>query len=197
MLIPDGYHELPAGKIASIVTYLEMKPPPELAEEPAPDGFALVRVEKPDLAWYRMLYRRIGENWLWFSRIVMGDDQLAAILHDPLVEVYLLRHQSDDAGLLELDCRQLPEVELAFFGLVPERIGKGTGGYLIREGIRRACRHNPSRFWLHTCTLDSPQALRFYQSVGFRAYKRAVEVAADPRLAGKLPREAGSWIPLL
>jgi GNAT superfamily N-acetyltransferase len=197
MQIPDGYHPLPPGKIASIVTYLEMTSPPPPGTLAAPKGYQVVKVEKPDLDWYRALFRRIGENWLWFSRIVVSDERLREILHHPLVDVYVLRKEEEDAGLLELDRRSPPEIELMFFGLTPETIGKGAGRYLIQEGIRIAWSHHPSRFWLHTCTLDSPQALAFYQKAGFRAYQRAVEVADDPRLTGKLPRDAGSWIPIL
>lgn len=197
MQIPDGYHPLAPGKIASIVTYLEMTSPPAATDFPPPPGYAVVKVERADLTWYRSLFRRIGENWLWFSRLILSDDRLREILHHPLVDVYVLRHGETDAGLLELDRRTPPEIELMFFGLTQEAIGKGAGRYLIQEGIRMAWSHSPSRFWLHTCTLDSPQALGFYQKAGFRAYKRAVEVADDPRLTGKLPPTAGAWIPTL
>src|SRR5262250_656640 len=68
MILPDGYSEVPAGKIAAVVTHLEMTERP--APSPAPSGpWTLRHVERPDLAWYRDLYRRVGEEWLWFSRI--------------------------------------------------------------------------------------------------------------------------------
>jgi len=54
-----------------------------------------------------------------------------------------------------------------------------------------------TRLTVHTCTLDSPAALPFYLRSGFRAVRRAVEVAPDPRLDGTLPPEAGSQAPIL
>ena len=53
------------------------------------------------------------------------------------------------------------------------------------------------RSWLHTCTLDHPQALTFYQRSGFTPYRREVEVADDPRLIGKAPRHAAAHVPII
>lgn len=98
---------VPAGKIAAIVTSLEMlRAPPPRPEQSNP-GWALQRVEQPDPAWFRDLFRRTGEDWLWFSRLALSDAALRAIIHDPAVEVYPLKAGSEDAGLLELDLRVL------------------------------------------------------------------------------------------
>ena len=90
MILPDGYSDVPAGKIAAVVTHLEMTERP--APPPAPAGpWTLRQVDRPDLAWYRDLYRRVGEEWLWFSRIRMADEELAARLHSiSLVETHAL-----------------------------------------------------------------------------------------------------------
>ncbi len=102
-----------------------------------------------------------------------------------------------DAGILELDFRKGGECELAFLGLVPGVIGRSLGRELAAEGIRRAFARPISRLWLHTCTLDHPGAVRFYRSVGFVPYRRALEVADDPRLTGRLPREAAPDVPIV
>ncbi|MCS7026813.1 MAG: GNAT family N-acetyltransferase [Bryobacteraceae bacterium] len=197
MEIPNGYHVVGAGKIASIVTYLQMTSRPEEVDPQPPAGCHLQRVKQMDLTRYRALFRRIGENWLWFSRLVLSDEELRSILHHPKQELYVLSQDGEDVGLMELDRRVAREVELAFFGITPERTGQGLGKYLIQEAIRLAWQGDTVRFWLHTCTLDSPQALGFYQRAGFRPYRRAIEVADDPRLTGKLPRHVASWYPIL
>jgi GNAT superfamily N-acetyltransferase len=193
----NGYYELPNGKIAAVVTYLEMTSPPPRSSAPDPAGLELVSFDRHDLAGYRDLFRRIGQDWLWFSRLLLEDKALAAILHDPAVELLTLRRDGRTIGLLELDYREPGEVELAFLGLIPEAVGHGAGRWAINQAIGRAFARQPRRFWVHTCTLDHPGALRFYQAAGFRAYKRAVEVADDPRLAGVLPLEAASGVPVL
>lgn len=192
----NGYTNLPPGKIATVVTYLEMREPPALSTVQRTEGWTLQRVDQ-DRPRYRSLFRTVGEPWLWFSRAVMSDDKLAAILDDPKVEAYALNDSSGDVGLLELDFRADDEVELAFLGLVPSFIGQGAGRLLMHEAIRRAFAKPIRRFFVHTCTLDSPSALTFYIRSGFTPYRRAIEVADDPRLLGFLPREAAPHIPLL
>ena len=89
MILPDGYSDVPAGKIAAVVTHLEMTARPAPRPDPA-GAWTLRRVDAPALDWFRDLYRRVGEEWLWFSRIRMPDAELAAIVHSPQVEVYAL-----------------------------------------------------------------------------------------------------------
>src|SRR5215470_4152859 len=89
MILPDGYSDVPAGKIAAVVTHLEMTARPAPSSPPS-GPWSLRHVERPDLAWYRDLYRRVGEEWLWFSRIRATDGELAARLHHSLVETRAL-----------------------------------------------------------------------------------------------------------
>lgn len=196
MTIADGYHDLPSGRIAAIVTYLEMRTP-QRVDVPIPPGVEITRLHGEDPALYRELFRAVGEPWLWFSRLHMTDAELRALLTSPQVEVYTLHSQGIPSGLLELDFRESPDVELAFFGLTASMIGQGAGRYLMQFAIERAFSRHPARLFLHTCTLDHPKALGFYQKAGFRAYKRAVEVAPDPRLTGRLSRTAAPLLPII
>ncbi|WP_205789867.1 GNAT family N-acetyltransferase [Microvirga makkahensis] len=192
----DGYTDLPSRKIAAIVTYLEMRSPPPALREQAQEGWSLQSLSS-DADRYRTLYRRIGEPWLWFSRLAMSDEELSGILGDPKVEAYALRDGQNDIGLLELDFRSEREAELVFLGLVPGAVGKGTGRFLVNEAIRRAFAHPIDRFFVHTCSLDHPAALAFYMRAGFMPYRRAIEVADDPRLQGHLPRDCAPHVPVL
>ncbi len=189
-MLTDGYHDVPRGKVAAVVTCLEMLAPPAPRPAIAPPGLSIRRVEQPSLDEYRALYRLVGEPWLWFSRLRMSDAELAAIIHHPAVDVFFLEHDGQPQGLLELDRRGFPEIELAFFGVAPALIGQGAGRYLMAQAIAEAWRRQPSRFWVHTCTLDHPRAVEFYLKSGFRAYERRVEIADDPRLAGQAPLDA-------
>ncbi|MDO6457521.1 GNAT family N-acetyltransferase [Celeribacter halophilus] len=195
--LPDGIHELPAGKLAAVVTYLEMFTRPAPRAAPEQPELTLVRHEAPDLDWYRALYRRVGEDWLWFSRLYMEEAALAAILTHPDVEVYSVRKGGVDLGILELDFRDAENTELAFFGLHESLIGGGTGRWLMEHALDKAFAHDIKRLFVHTCTLDSPQALPFYIRSGFTPYGRAIEVMDDPRVAGALPKSAAPHIPLI
>ncbi len=72
MILPDGYSDVPAGKIAAVVTHLEMTARPARRDDP-PGHWSLRKVDAPALAWYRDLFRRVGEDWLWFSRARMSN----------------------------------------------------------------------------------------------------------------------------
>ncbi len=196
MLNLDGYTVLPPGKIATVVTYLEMLERPSAPPVRKPDAWTLQRIDE-DHQRYRALFRQVGEPWLWFSRAVMPDEKLAGILDDPRVEAYALRDGTSDVGLLELDFRSGDEVELAFFGLVPGHIGRGAGRFLMNEAIGRAFAGPIRRLFVHTCTLDSPGALPFYIRSGFTPYRRDIEVVDDPRLLGLFPLEAAPHVPVL
>lgn len=191
----DGYTDLPPGKIANVVTYLERKPPAQAA--PPQAGFPIRHVEKPGVAWYRDLYRRIGEDWLWFSRAVMPDDELAAILDDPATVVVALERGGLAAGLAELSFTKPGEVEIVMFGVVPEAAGTGAARALMDAALARTVRPDIDRVWLHTCTFDHPAAVPFYLGRGFRAFKFAIEVSDDPRLSGHLPLSAARHVALI
>lgn len=192
----DGFIELPPGKIAAVATYLEMRERPAGAPGPLPDGARFERLAR-DLRRYRRLYAAIGRPWLWFSRAALADPQLGGIVGDPEVLAQALVVEGRDCGLVELDFRRDGDCELAFLGLVPGLIGKGFGRALIGEAILRAFERPIGRLWLHTCTLDHPAALPFYIGSGFSPYLRAIEIADDPRLAGRLPRDAAPGVPIL
>lgn len=197
-LLPLGYSAVPPGKLATVVTCLEMFAPPPAKPAPAADpSLALEHWQSPDIESYRTLFRAVGENWMWVSRLAMADENLAAILNDPKVEIHALTDRGRPVGLLELDFRQDGECELVYFGLVSDAIGKGAGRFLMNKAIEKAWAGPIRRFWVHTCHLDSPQALQFYQRSGFKPYATMVEILDDPRLTGLLPKSASTHIPLI
>ena len=190
-----SYDSVPDGELAAVVTYLEMLEP-QRAEIPH-STLRLRRVTEPDPDQYRALFRKIGSNWLWFSRLAMSDGELEAIVGDPKVELYEVAAVEPVVGMLELDFREVGQCELAFIGLVPELAGQGHGRWLLAEALRLAWRDGVSRVHVHTCTLDHPAALSAYRRAGFTAYKRAIERFPDPRLHGILPRDCASQVPLV
>lgn len=194
----DGYTPLPPGKIANVVTDLEMfSPPPQSRPERTARPLSLARWERPPLEEYRALFRRVGAPYLWFSRLELDDEALARVLYDPDDEIYVARDDAGDVvGWFELDFRA-EECELRFFGLVGEAIGTGAGRWLMNRVIERAFARPIRRFWLHTCTLDHPSAVDFYRRSGFVPFKREIEITDDPRLTGLLPRDAAPDVPIL
>lgn len=182
-MLTDGMHDVPPGKIATVVTHLEMRARAEISGRTAPDGWTLRRVVSPDLDWYRRMFQAVGEDWLWFSRRGLSDDALAAIIHDENVAIWTLTKGDTDAALLELDFRKAGECELAFFGVTSDLIGLGAGRFLMDVAIDQAWSRDIKRLHVHTCTLDSPQALGFYRRAGFVPTRQQVEIDDDPRVS--------------
>lgn len=194
-VLPSGYSPVAPGQLAQVVTFLEMTEPP--AAEHAEPALELRRFDGNALEDYRLLFRAVGEDWLWSSRLEMADEALRAILADPRVEAYAARDGECDIGLLELDFREDAACELSFFGLTAGFVGRGFGRRLMNEAIRRAWAKPIRRFWVHTCTLDHPVAPAFYCRSGFRPYGQAVEVSNDPRVSGLVRRDAAPHIPMM
>ena len=190
-----SYEPVEDGQLVAVVTFLEMIEAP-VATVPA-SPLSLRRIEKPQPEAYRTLFRAIGSPWLWFSRLIMDDARLAAIIQHPDVDLYVVEQDGCEVGMLELDFRERDECELAFVGLLPEMSGQGHGRWLLAEAIRLAWREGVKRVHVHTCSLDHPAALSAYRRAGFTPYKRALERFPDPRLLGFLPADAAPQIPLL
>ena len=173
------------GGIDVVIAYLEMTAPPTRPTVPAPPAkLALLRAENPPVAFYRYLYDNVGEPWFWIDRRKLDDAALAAILADPLVELYVLYVGGVPAGYVELDRRTEPDINLAYCGLIPEFTGRGLGPWLLNWAVDAAWRHRPRRLTVDTCTLDHPKALAVYQRAGFVPYRQERKTIDDPRRTG-------------
>lgn len=157
------------------VTYLEMHRRPERVVPAPRDGLSVIHAQHPTIAYYRFLYEAVGQQWHWVRRTRYSDEELARIIHDPLDEIHVLHVSGVPAGYAELDRRVDGEVELNQFGLTADFIGQGLGKWFLQWTIDRAWSYAPNRFWLHTCTLDHPNALLNYQKAGFVVYKEEMK----------------------
>jgi GNAT superfamily N-acetyltransferase len=197
MQLPNGEYDLAPGTIVAIVTSLEMRAPPPRRPDPPDAPWRVRHVVKPELAWFRDLFRRIGGDLFWASRLVMSDARLADVIHHPQIEVRALERDGRAEGLLELDFRAPGTCELSFFGVTPALVASGAGRFLMNRALDVVWARDIKRFWVHTCTLDHPAALPFYLRSGFVPFRRHVEIVADPRLTGVFPRTAAPQFPVI
>lgn len=196
-MLADGFHNVPDGKIAAVVTSLQMLERPALRTEVANVGWSLERLEAPEPDDYLSLYRAVGTDWLWFTRLVTPREQLLEDILDPKVEVYRLVAPGGELGILELDFRQPETCELVYFGVTGGLIGGGASRWMMNRAIDKAWSRPIRRFWVHTCTLDHAGAPAFYVRSGFQAYRREIEIADDPRLIGLAPLESAPHLPVI
>ncbi len=164
--------------------YLELNDPGELRPSRAVVAeleIRQARIPAPELN--RFLYTAVGGDWHWIDRLGWTYQQWFAYLNRPELETWVAYVRGTPAGYFELEQQTGGAVELAYFGLLPQFIGRGIGGLLLTRAGARAWALGARRVWLHTCTLDSPAALASYQARGFRLYHEETteqEVPAKP-----------------
>ncbi|MDQ3703486.1 MAG: GNAT family N-acetyltransferase [Chloroflexota bacterium] len=154
------------------------------------DGLHVVRAEVPSPDLNRFFYTAVGADWWWTDRLEWTDERWLAHLDRPQVETWVGYVSGTPVGYFELEgppprgdkADARGDVEIAYFGLLPQFVGRGIGGALLTAAVQRAWTlagearapgsSEPAaaagRVWLHTCSLDSPRALANYRARGFR-----------------------------
>lgn len=189
---------LPPGKLRVVVTYLEMTTRPTGPKQRPPvEKVALLRAEHPTVSFYRYLYNTVGEPWLWSERRRVSDEALADVIHDPRVEIMVLYAGGVPAGFAELNRRKAEAVDLSYFGMIPDFIGKKLGPFLLSCAIDAAWSGGAKKLTVNTCTLDHPKALGLYQRMGFAAIRQVTRITDDPRVTGVLPPDAAPQHPIV
>lgn len=159
-------------KIETTVTYLSMTER-HVYHVPVPKGqIALLRAHDIPVHFYRYLYDVVGRDYVWVFRKQMSDEELSGVLASPDTEVYVLYLDGVPAGFAELDLSQPDTVDLAYFGLVPDFVGRKLGPYFLHQVIGLMWGHRRTTLTVNTCTLDHPRALATYQKAGFEAVRR-------------------------
>ncbi|MEO1643891.1 MAG: GNAT family N-acetyltransferase [Chloroflexota bacterium] len=158
-----------------ITTYLEMTSPQQLqASLHKADNVRVELMRDVDVAFYRKMYRAVGEKWRWRDRLIMPREELRNILERDTTRVYVLYVDNDPAGYVELD-QQGASTEIAYFGLREAYHGRGLGKFLLSFGIKEAWDLGAERVFVHTCNLDGPHALSNYRKRGFAVYQETRE----------------------
>jgi GNAT superfamily N-acetyltransferase len=163
------------AKVEVLRTYLEMTERGALVAAPNPDPRARIEpVFDCPVSFFRYLYAEVGRSYHWVDRLAWSDDTVRARIANPDVTLHLLSVAGAPAGYFELERHPDDSVEIAYFGLLPEYLGRGLGKHLLSRATEAAWALGPKRVWLHTCTLDDAAALPNYLARGFRAFKTEV-----------------------
>jgi len=158
-----------------ITTYLEMLSRDQLRPKRADARFQVSEKTERDWQFNRDLYFRVGEQWRWIDKQSWTDEQWKQYGTAPELRTFAAYYDDRLAGYYELRRDDENGIEIAYFGLLPEFIGRGLGGALLTSAIERAWSATsgtaPVRVWVHTCNRDHPQALANYQARGMTVYK--------------------------
>jgi len=179
----------PVARVTVTVTFLRMDRPPPVAGPGLPTDYQVVTVQSPTVAFYRYLYNTVGADYVWWLRRTMRDEDLAMLLGEPSVSIHVLYSGGQPAGFFELDGRGWPDMNLSYFGLMPQAIGAGVGFPFLRSAVDAAWRVGPRGVTVNTCTADHPRALPTYLRAGFRTMRQVREVWNVPlRLGMRIPQ---------
>ena len=164
--------------IEAVRSHLELRDVGALRRSPAPLLDVQLAEKRPTAAEYRAMYTAVGERWQWRDRLLLTDQEVDAWLASPDVHVWPLRVEGRFAGYFELQRYPDARAEIMYFGLAPDFIGRGLGGWLLTRAVEEAFALGASHVTLHTCTLDSPHALPNYLARGFVVTREERYVAA-------------------
>ncbi len=153
-------------------SYLQLLTPGQLRGDPLRPDVRIEHALPCPIHFFRYLYEEVGREYQWRDRLGWSDARCAEHLMDPRVSVWVLYTNGVPAGYFELFHHEDGSVEIAYFGLMADFIGRGLGKQLLTAAVQRAWALGATRVWLHTCTLDRPAALPNYLARGFVQYRQ-------------------------
>jgi GNAT superfamily N-acetyltransferase len=152
-------------------SYLQLTSPTALHGAPLPEGARIEHAHPCPIPFFRYLYTEVGRDYRWRDRLTWTDEQCAAHLANPDVFIWVLYERGAPGGFFELNKQSDGSIEIVYFGLMRDFIGRGLGKAMLTAAAERAWSLGPSRVWLHTCTLDDVAALPNYLARGFEKYQ--------------------------
>ena len=153
--------------------FLELRDLKNLRFNSSKQNKFLIKKIKPDFQLNKFFYKQVGKKHRWIDRLSWTDEKWINFISNKNLETYVISESEDLIGFFELLYNpELKETEISYFGLLEKYIGKGIGGYALSEAIKKSFKKNIKRVWLHTCTLDHPNALKNYIARGMKVFRK-------------------------
>ena len=163
-------------RISYTVTHLEMESRPDYdwpRLPPTSSSAALLKSESPPVWWFLTLYDAVGRDYAWEDIHAWEHERIDEWLSADRMSLYTLFEHGWPQGFFMLEDKGKGVCDLAYFGIVPESVGKGLGSWLLQTAVLTAWdRQGVTTLTVNTCTLDHPRALALYQRHGFTPARR-------------------------
>jgi ribosomal protein S18 acetylase RimI-like enzyme len=128
--------------------------------------------KKPTIDLCKFFYKEVGKNFFWRDRLKWSDQDWLDYINSNFFKLYVLKHNNKLAGYYELLYEpKTNSMEIPYFGIFKEFYGKKIGGYLLTEALSTSFKQKITKVWVHTCTLDHPNALKNYLARGMKIFK--------------------------
>ena len=152
------------------IWYLEMTDINQFLHYQLPKEAFLLKKVIPSPTINRFFYEKVGKSWSWTDRLKWSHEKWDSWVNQKSVNTWILFINIKHAGYFELN-NENGDVEIAYFGLLPNFIGKGLGKSFLSSAIHIAWQMTKKRVWVNTCSFDHPNALNNYMSCGFKIFK--------------------------
>ena len=136
------------------------------------DNFTIKEASKNNFDLNKFFYKQIGRKHQWVDRLIWLDKNWMDYVSNKNLKTFILQKNDEYVGYFELIFHK-NECEIAYFGILEEYIGRGYGGFLLSEALKIGFK-NANRIWVHTCTLDHPNAIKNYKSRGMKVFKTEI-----------------------
>ncbi len=139
------------------------------------EDYEIELVKPTDFKLNKFFYKQIGKKHQWVDRLVWTDNDWIKYVSNLNLKTYVLKKKNDLVGFFELIINtEVNESEIAYLGILEEYFSKGCGGYLLTEAIKKSFKEGVQRVWVHTCSLDHPNAIKNYKSRGMKIFKTEI-----------------------
>ena len=153
--------------------YLEIDSINKLNTKSIPsENLTIEEAKKNNFDLNKFFYKQIGKQHQWVDRLIWQDKNWIDYVSKKNLKTYILKQNNDYVGYFELIFDK-DICEIAYFGILKEYIGKGYGGFLLSEALKIGFK-NANRIWVHTCSLDHPNAIENYKSRGMKVFKTEI-----------------------
>jgi hypothetical protein len=132
-----------------------------------------VQIEKePTIDLCKFFYKEVGKNFFWRDRLKWSDQDWLDYINNDCFKLYILKYNNRLVGYYELLYDpKTNSMEIPYFGIFKEFYGKKIGGYLLTDALSNSFKQKITKVWVHTCTLDHPNALKNYLARGMKIFK--------------------------
>jgi hypothetical protein len=152
--------------------FLHIKSVQDLNYSKISDKDIFIKKEKIfDINLPKFLYREIGKDYYWRDRLVWSDKDWLDYISQSNYQLHTLYKNKALVGYYEILSDNYLNFEIVYFGIFKEFFGRKIGGYLLSYAIYNSFYHGARKVWVHTCTLDHPNALKNYLARGMKIFK--------------------------
>jgi ribosomal protein S18 acetylase RimI-like enzyme len=128
--------------------------------------------KKPTIDLCKFFYKEVGRDFFWRDRLKWSNQDWLDYVNNDFFKLYILKYNNKLAGYYELLYDpKTNSMEIPYFGIFKEFYGKKIGGYLLTDALSTSFKQNITKVWVHTCTLDHPNALKNYLARGMKIFK--------------------------